>query len=337
MEAGAPGPARRRGGIRRDLKRARRFVVGMLASGAMAVGSRLPFALTSRVLPFLTRWLAAPRIGRASRANLELAYGDALPARDRDRVVRALARNLGRLAAELLALHGGRLPADFFDGDEVVARCRALLAEGRGLVLVTGHLGNWEALGLYAARELAPHAGAAVARRNSNPWLQRLAERGRRRTGLETIWQDESPRRSLRLLQGGGFVALVADQDVRRLSGTFVPFFGQPAWTPTGPAALALAADAPILVVVAHRRGRGLVLASSDPIRPRRGGDRSEEIDRLTRAWSDVIEREVRAAPSDWMWFHPRWRSTPETIAARRERDRRHAAEARAQDANSLR
>ena len=193
---------------------------------------------------------------------------------------------------------------------------------GKGCVGVTGHLGNWELLGYWAKKVIPTYVGAAIARRPESALLQLAAERARQKYGLESIWQDESMRRSLRLLHAGKMVATVPDQDVRSITGIFVPFFGKDAHTPTGPAALARISGCPIVIVVAKRKAYGIEIRPVKVIAPDPALPRKEDIARMTRLWSESLEAEIRKQPSDWMWFHRRWRSTPASLAARRERQR---------------
>ena len=108
------------------------------------------------------------------------------------------------------------------------------------------------------------------------------------------------------------------DQDVKNLGGIFIPFLGHQAYTPTGPARLALAARVPIVpaVMVRVEPGRFRIEVGA-PIQPDRRNDRDAEIERLTRAWSQWIEAAIRRHPEQWAWWHPRWATTPEKLAAR--------------------
>lgn len=316
--------------IQRRWKQTRRKALGLSARGLIAVLSLVPFAWTRRLLPLLTRFLARPLIRKQILENLELAYGDSMPARQKQGIVRRICTNLGSSMAETLALYRGKLPADSVSDNGVVGDVGALLEEGHGLILVTAHMGNWEALGFHAASSFPDHQGAAIAKRNSNPEFQKLAERMRGRTGMETFYQDDSPRAAIRHLAKGGFLAVVPDQDMRALAGIFLPFFGRDAYTPVGPATLSVVSGSPMLVVTSFRDEGGLLHTESfEALRPRKGAARQEEVERLTRAWSEQVERSIRAHPSDWMWFHQRWRTTPESLQARKDRLRRQFHEQR--------
>jgi KDO2-lipid IV(A) lauroyltransferase len=258
---------------------------------------------------------------KTSIRHLELVYGDALDAAGRARIARGVTRNfVAGLEEFLTALRDGPESLDDRIDD---AAARALLARlhaesPRGFVGLTGHIGNWELLGSWIARHGSRGLGAAVARRHPNARLNAHIESLRRRLGLETFYRDEPPTRPIRFLREGRYVAVVPDQDVKSLAGMFVDFLGRRAYTPLGPARLALAADVPIVCGFLLRNADGsLRIEVAEPIRPDRRAPRAEEVERLTRAWSAAVESAVRAAPEQWVWFHERWRTTPELLAAR--------------------
>ena len=117
-----------------------------------------------------------------------------------------------------------------------------LFRSGRGLLIATAHLGNWEILA--AALRQRGLDGAVVGLRKhrdpSSAWLVAM----RSALSVRTIAQDAPPREVLGVLRGGGTLGLLCDLEVRRLSGIHVPFFGVEALTQTAPAALSRAASA---------------------------------------------------------------------------------------------
>ncbi len=222
-------------------------------------------------------------------------------------------RNLGRCFAELCGLTvRGAGPEDVLalvDAADGVARFRELLAAGRGLVVVTAHVDNWELCGAAVACSGVPVV--AVAKRLYFEKYDRLVNGLRRRFGMEIVYQDESPRKLLRALRDGKLVALLADQDVPRLDGVFVPFFGRPAYTPTGPASLAVASGTELVLAHTLREGRDRHrLCVSGPLAFDRS-DKGRAVLEGTRAWCALLEEAVRARPEQWVWMHRRWRTAP--------------------------
>ncbi len=303
-------------------KRLRRDLIALVVTNAGRLTSYLPFALTRRVLPALTRVLAHPAIARKVHEHLSLAFGDTMPMTEKRRVSKRIARNLGLIVAEVLAASRNKLPPGYVDANESGERTQAAFRD-QGFIGLTGHIGNWELLGAELARHFPGRADSVIAKRLGNPRLNDYIESLRGRLGMTTFYQNEAPMRLVRSLRQHKIIGTVPDQDVARLAGDFVPFFGKPAYTPTGPAVLALHGRVPILPAYLRRTERGLRLVTLDPIWPDFEADRDEEVTRLTCAWSAALEAAIREQPSDWMWFHERWQTTPERLEARRKKRER--------------
>ncbi len=295
----------------------------------------LPFAITRRVFPLVTGLVGTAAYGVRIERNLELAYGDALPAREKHTITRRVCANLGLLAAEILADVRNKLPPGYIADPISQSELEARLGSSTGFVLVSAHLGNWEALIRVVSERWPDRVRHLIAARNPNDQLSNIIVEARRRLGMDTLFQDASPRRSIRSLQHGGIVAVVPDQDVKHLAGIFLPFLGKRAYTPSGPAYLAWKAGVPIVPCFAHRTAKGLLVEWEEPIWPRPEAPRDEEIERLTSAWSSVVEKHVQKQPSDWMWIHQRWRTTPESLARRHERRRERQSIRRQQAASA--
>ena len=246
---------------------------------------------------------------RRMMANLTLAFGRARPRRDIVRMARDCFKTLGRSAFDTL-----RLPSisdeeisSVVDSDPL-GPAERVLARGKGLIIITSHIGAWELgvayLGARLGRPLYT-IGRRIYFEPYNNWLVHL----RRCHGLETIYQDAGARPALRLLRSNHTLCLLADQDVERLDGVFVDFFGSPAYTPTAPAAFARASGAgmvPIFITWNGRRHRVHVLPELELART---GDRKADDAENTRRWSSVVEGIIRRHPEQWVWFHRRWRS----------------------------
>jgi len=305
---------RRRGPLRRAWKTLIRNAGYGLAVTARAGLAGLPpgARLSAGELLGSAAWTLARRERRRALQHLAWAFAPEgrTPAQLR-RIGRECFRNLGRSFAELCGLSRGSAgPGEVLalvETGEAVERCRRLLSAGRGLVAVTAHLDNWELCGAAVAAAGLPLV--AVARRLYFEKYDRLVSGLRRRLGIELVYQDESPRRLLRALKDGKLVALLADQDVPRLDGVFVPFFGRPAYTPSGPAALAAAAGTELVLGYTVRESRGRHrLMVSEPI----GFDRAERRAAVlagTRAWCALLEQVIRTHPEQWVWMHRRWRT----------------------------
>ncbi|MEO5902732.1 MAG: lysophospholipid acyltransferase family protein [Gemmatimonadaceae bacterium] len=186
------------------------------------------------------------------------------------------------------------------------------LTEGRGLLLVTGHYGNWEVAAAAVAARGVPIA--AIVRRQGNRLVDERVQELRRKLGVETIYQSQAPSRVQRLLRANGVVGIVGDQDARR-SGIFVPFFGRAASTHRGPALFALRLNAPVFSCIARRLPGADVRyeIAGERVTVARTGDLETDVTALTADLAERLERQVRVAPEQYFWFHKRWKSSPPT------------------------
>jgi KDO2-lipid IV(A) lauroyltransferase len=211
----------------------------------------------------------------------------------------------------LAAARGDAGDVDLAPEDE--ALLRAAQAEGKGVVLVTGHLDNWELFARRIARLGLPCG--TVAKEAQDPRLTALLERSRQEAGVRVFWRGSpmSARELLRFLREGGMLGILIDQDTK-VAGQFVPFFGRPAFTPRAAGDLAARTGAAMFFGCAHRVGPGLHEVVVRRIDPPRSGDREQDSLAFTAEATRIIESEIRAHPEEWVWMHPRWRTQPAGI-----------------------
>lgn len=227
------------------------------------------------------------------------------------RLSRASFEHLGRVAVEaaLLPKIGKRGVLDLVervDGWELMERA---LAMNRGVIVVAGHVGNWELGGAYLAARGVPID--VVVRRMGNPLFDAYLNGTRLRLGMTVVYENEAVRRTTRALRIGRAVAFLADQGILHLASTFVPFFGRPAKTPRGPAVFALRWNVPVLFGAALRQpsGRFRVLFEELPVEDT--GDREQDVDRLVARYTALLEQCVREYPEQYFWQHRRWKRQP--------------------------
>lgn len=180
----------------------------------------------------------------------------------------------------------------------------------KGILILTGHLGCWELLGAWLARQI-PAAGlgtlAVVTGTIHNPAVDDLVQRRRREAGLKVLPREDGVRPLLEHLRQGGVAAVLLDQNTR-VPNRPVPFFGRPAPTPVGFAKLALRLGMPILPVAIARHGEGHEVVVLPPILPEIGSEEnSEELDELLGRCNRALEEMIRRNPAEWVWFHRRW------------------------------
>lgn len=185
-----------------------------------------------------------------------------------------------------------------------------LLLEDRPAIFVTGHSGNWEFLGL--SLSLLGFRMSALARPLDNPYLDHWLLGMRRRRGLEILVKWGATTEVQRVIENGGRVAFIADQNAGD-DGVFVPFFGRLASSYKSIALLALRYRLPIVVGTAIRQGERLRyrIETVDRIEPGECEAAPDPIFYCTARFNHAMEQAVRLAPEQYLWIHRRWKSRP--------------------------
>jgi len=219
--------------------------------------------------------------------------------------------NLGRssIEAAILPRLGPNAVLDKFEGADDYDIVEEARSKGRGLIFVTGHLGNWELAGAYVAARGIPLD--AIARRMKNPLFDRYLTETRSQIGMHVVHDSEAVRRTPRSLREGRAVAFLSDQGVLGLASTFVPFFGRPAKTPRGPAVFALRLDVPVVFGAAVRQPSGKYRLVFERVAVEDTGDRDRDVDAIVARYTAALERWVRRYPEQYFWHHRRWRRQP--------------------------
>lgn len=194
------------------------------------------------------------------------------------------------------------------------------LAEGKGAIVISGHVGNWEILGQAIAA--AGYPIATIATPFYDPRVTRWLDQWRGQRGLKIIWREQNSGKAiLRVLRSNKLMGFLIDQDTKT-AGDYVTFFGRPAFTPTTPAALALRTGAPLIFCWHHRRGKRHKITIErvvyDP-----SGDYQRDVLALTALLTARLENVIRAAPEQWVWMHRRWRTVPGKFRYRRNQQKR--------------
>ena len=311
-------------GLGRRLRGARRVVVGWLLRCGYWVLPKLPLWSLSMIVRMTAVPLSRRMYWRRSEQNLIKVYGERLTADERKKVLTEVFNSLGAMLLECVGVITKGLDSYLARVDDTDARARieALERESpRGWIGVSGHIGNWILLGSWASSLPGRGLCQAIAKRQPNPHLNAILEDGLARLQLQPVYSDGPPvelvAKMLRELRTGTRLGIAPDQDTPRVPGVFIDFLGHRAYTPSGPAQLALAANVPLLPIVLVRAGKGFKIIAGDPIHPDRTRPRQEELVRLTEAWSQWLEEVIHEHKGQWFWFHRRWRTTPEKLAAR--------------------
>jgi KDO2-lipid IV(A) lauroyltransferase len=277
--------------------------------GAVAAMERLSFGRAGSVGRAIGTLGYAPL--KIRRAVVERQLSAVFPEKSReeiDRIARESYGHLGRTSIETAVLpsYSPQQIIDLFETVDGWEMIEERLALGKGLIVVTGHLGNWELGGAYYAARGLPID--AVARHMNNPLFDGYLTRTRERIGMTVVHDEQAVRRVPRSLRSGRAVAFLVDQGAIGLASTWVPFFGRYAKTPRGPAVFALRLGAPVVFGVALRGPTGKYQLTFEPIEVKDTGDREADVDRIVADYTAVLERWVRRAPEQYLWHHRRWK-----------------------------
>jgi len=238
--------------------------------------------------------------------NLGIAYPESDPSWRRE-VVKKLYFNLSLSVMEFLILtKNPKAVSKWVTKVEGEEHLENLSNSGRGAVLLTAHMGNWELLAAWLACKGYPLV--AGVRDPNDVHVSKLLACYRKDLGVETIPKKSLLLKGAKLLKQGKFIGILADQD-GGTDGIRVSFMGKVASTVGGPAALSLLTKAPVVPIVSYRiapyEHEILVLP---PIEPLYELPREEAIREMTIKFNDILEGFIRRSPEQWLWLHRRWR-----------------------------
>ena len=280
---------------------------------ALAVMKRLPrhLALGAGAVAGRAAWRLGLRRA-VTEENLRIALPD-LGTAERRALGRRVYEHFGRMAVDSLRLAASGPPAllPYVSGGETVALVRDALAKGRGAIILTGHLGNWELAGAYLAATGFPLA--AVVKPPSNPYFARDTERVRIALGIESVDMPEATAVIPQVLRANRAVALVADQGALR-SNVWATFFGRATKTPPGPGLFAVRSGAPVLfgaLVAEPDRSYRLL---GEVLFEGLSGDPTTAAQQVADRYRERLEALVRRYPDQYLWSHRLWRHPPPVV-----------------------
>lgn len=256
-------------------------------------------------------YYAMSRLRTTGRRNLALAMPE-LSDEECKRVLRRMYRNLGWQLAEFCRMrrYTARNTAGWvrYEGLEHFERAKA---GGKGVLILTGHLGAWELSSFY--HSLMGHPMGMVIRRLDNRWLDEFVNSIRCLHGNRVLHKDDFARGLLTAMHQGEAVGILMDTNMTPPQGVFVDFFGHRACTASGLVRVALktgAAIVPGFLVWEEREGQ-YVLHFGRALEFEPSGDREQDIYRLTARCTAEIEGWIRRYPDQWLWIHRRWKTRP--------------------------
>jgi len=257
-------------------------------------------------LGFIAYYLL-PRERKRTITHLTLAFADRGGPWIR-RTARSCFVHLGKALLEVMLMTPGRM-ARIVDlrGEE---NLRKALDRGKGVIYVTGHIGNWELMGHAVA---AIHPLSVIAAPIEPEQVNDMIVGLRAGMGVRTVLRNRpgATKELIRIIRENRILGILIDQDTD-VESAFVDFMGKPAWTPTAAASMAIKFGAPV-VFGFIRRGKDNrhTITIEGPLELMLSGDTEKDTIAATAMLTKKIEDCIRKNPEQWVWMHRRWRRQP--------------------------
>jgi len=277
---------------------------------ALSGVARLFRLLPRRKIDPVGRWLGRRIMGISRKyrertiKNLRLAYPSWSEA-EIHRVAVGVFEHFGKTTARFFG--GGKdTPKEILDSVEFIGldAVDAALRNGKGILAITAHYGNWERMA--EAIALKGYKISVVARDANEERTTKIVNDVRKGRGIDVFSRGKAARELLRRLRANEIVGILTDQNTREV---MVPFFGMPAGTNEGPAVIHMITGAPLFTAFAEEVGDGSYLVNVEPLNmPTLTGDREADVEAIMARVNQKIEEAVRRHPEQWLWMHDRWR-----------------------------
>jgi len=285
---------------------------------ALLVLVTFPFALLPYGIALRTGEVLGLLIFSFWRSRRAIALGNLQEAVDRGAlslsssprsVIRQNFKNLGKLIMEVIKIHYGFGDSIFrtveLRGEE---NFRKAHDKGKGVILITGHCGNWELMAVYLSLNLTKLK--VVARKQNNEYINLFIEETREKYGNSVIYKEGALKKILTSLKKNETVGILMDQSVIRSEGFVIHFLGKNAYALKTPAIIARKTGTPIIPAFIRRTGNGHVIEIGEEIPLAEAGDVDTAILHDTINFSRPIEEFIKTYPADWLWIHRRWKRT---------------------------
>lgn len=253
-----------------------------------------------------------PRLRRTGLRNLEIAFPD-MTAAEREQVLCRVYHHLGWHLAEFCQMpRYSRANTRSFLRYEGLEHFLSARDEGKGVLIVTAHLGAWELSSFY--HSMMGYPLSVVARTLDNPYVNRFVNGVRCLHGNRVIDKDEFARGLLSAMRRGETVGILMDTNMTPPQGVFVDFFGRLAATGSGLARIAIKTGASVLpgFLLWDKQSRGYVLRFGPPVSLPSTGNIEADATAGTAILTKVLESWIRRYPDQWLWVHRRWKTRPE-------------------------
>jgi len=256
-------------------------------------------------------WVLLGRLRRTGLRNLEMAFPGKSEA-ERRGILRGVYRSLGWQIGEFCKMrHYTAKQASGFIRYDGLENYLAARDKGRGVLVLTGHLGAWELSSFY--HSLVGYPMSLVIRRLDNPLVDAFVNAVRCLHGNRVIHKDDFARGLLTAMHRGETVGILMDTNMTPPQGVFVPYFGIEACTATALARVAAKTGAAVVpgFLLWEASEQRYVLRFGEELELVKTGDAERDIVANTALFTTTIEAYVRRYPEQWLWVHRRWKTRP--------------------------
>jgi len=254
----------------------------------------------------------AGKLSSAGEQNLQIAFPE-LSTAQRKTILETTFRNLGWLLAEFCQM--AKYTPEFAQNEvmryEGLEHYRAAKARGKGVLVLTGHLGAWE-LSSFVHSLLGEPMGMVI-RRLDNPLVDNFVNGIRCLHGNRVLHKDDFARGLITAMHRGEAVGILMDTNMTPPQGVFVPFFGIPACTGSGLARIARKTGAAVIpgFLLWSEMEQRYVLTFGEELALQKTDDAEADALANTALFAHVTEQYIRKYPDQWLWLHRRWKTRP--------------------------
>ncbi|MEW5924431.1 MAG: hypothetical protein AB1746_10620 [Candidatus Zixiibacteriota bacterium] len=242
--------------------------------------------------------------------TLKMVYGESLSEQQRENIIKNLFLNFGKNLVDVFRFlkHYRRQIKGLIDV-EGLEYFDAAYNRGKGVVAVTGHIGNFELLAVFFAER--GYRVAVIGREMYDRRLDEMLTENRAGMGIVNISTTDSPRRIMKVLRDGYALGVLMDTDSMRVRSEFVPAFGKLSYTPVGQSILGLKAEAGFIPMACVREGRRYKVIIKPEIRIKPSEDFDKDVYNITAECTRALEDIIDKYRDQWIWIHNRWLTRP--------------------------
>jgi KDO2-lipid IV(A) lauroyltransferase len=242
--------------------------------------------------------------------NLKIAYGDNLNNAERNKIIKGFYINSGKNIIDVFRFNKYyKKQLDGLIDVEGLEHFKNAYRKGKGIIAITGHIGNFELLAAWFVNN--GYNAAVIGREMYDKRLDRMLVGNRETMGILNIDTTDSPRKIMKVLKEGYALGVLIDIDSHRIKSEYVTKFGKMARTPVGQTILGLKAGSSFIPMACVREGKKYKILVKPEIEYDKDADFENKVIEITQKCNLVLEEIIKRYPDQWTWIHDRWKSTP--------------------------